>query len=105
MKRFFLYLFLILPLGMAAQIVADTLTDDVDSTEMMMLDRLIEQEQMDESETVTLHYQLTDLDCRLVDWAMEWLDTTACESAQQTVTLTAEGTSTCIWGVRNSWRR
>jgi len=75
---------------MAAQTVADTLTDDVDSTEMMMLDRLIEQEQLDESETVTLHYQLTDLDCRLVDWAMEWLDTTACESAQQTVTLTEE---------------
>ena len=68
----------------------DTLPDAVDSTEILMLDDLIEQEELTDTTHVTLNYQLTDLDCRLVDWALEWLDTTACESTPTMITLSEE---------------
>lgn len=90
MKQFFLNIFLLFAPIVSAQIAKDTLTDAVDSTEMMMLDELIEQIDEVEPSSVTINYQLTDLDCRLMDWAMEWLDTTACESTPTTITLTEE---------------
>ena len=102
MKKVFLYIFLLLTPIASAQIVTDTLADAVDSTarlgrstevlegEILMLDDLIEPMEEEETSTVTINYQLTDLDCRLMDWAMEWLDTTACESAPSTITLTEE---------------
>lgn len=90
MKQFFLNIFLLFAPIVSAQIATDTLTDAVDSTEMMMLDELIEQIDEVEPSSVTINYQLTDLDCRLMDWAMEWLDTTACESTPTTITLTEE---------------
>lgn len=68
----------------------DTLPDAVDSTELLMLDQLIEQEELTDTTYVILNYQLTDLDCRLVDWALEWLDTTACESTPTMITLSEE---------------
>lgn len=90
MKQFFLDIFLLFAPIVSAQTATDTLTDTVDSTEMMMLDELIEQIDEVEPSSVTINYQLTDLDCRLMDWAMEWLDTTACESTPTTITLTEE---------------
>ena len=90
MKKVFLYIFLLLTPIASAQITTDTLADAVDSTEILMLDDLIEPMEEEETSTVTINYQLTDLDCRLMDWAMEWLDTTACESAPSTITLTEE---------------
>ena len=90
MKKVFLYIFLLLTPIAPAQITTDTLADAVDSTEILMLDDLIEPMEEEETSTVTINYQLTDLDCRLMDWAMEWLDTTACESAPSTITLTEE---------------
>ena len=90
MKKVFLYIFLLLTPIASAQITKDTLADAVDSTEILMLDDLIEPMEEEETSTVTINYQLTDLDCRLMDWAMEWLDTTACESAPSTITLTEE---------------
>nr|MBR6145479.1 hypothetical protein [Paludibacteraceae bacterium] len=102
MKKVFLYIFLLLTPIASAQIATDTLADAVDSTarlgrstevlegEILMLDDLIEPMEEEETSTVTINYQLTDLDCRLMDWAMEWLDTTACESAPSTITLTEE---------------
>ncbi len=90
MKKVFHYIFLLLTPIASAQITTDTLADAVDSTEILMLDDLIEPMEEEETSTVTINYQLTDLDCRLMDWAMEWLDTTACESAPSTITLTEE---------------
>ena len=90
MKKVFLYIFLLLTPIAPAQITTDTLADAVDSTEILMLDDLIEPMEEEETSTVTINYQLTDLDCRVIDWAMEWLDTTACESAPSTITLTEE---------------
>jgi len=90
MKQFYLYIFLLLAPIASAQIATDTLADAVDSTELMMLDDLIEPMEEVETSAVTINYQLTDLDCRLMDWAMEWLDTTACESTPTTITLTEE---------------
>ena len=55
-----------------------------------MLDDLIEQEELADTTKVTVNYQLTDLDCRLMDWALEWLDTTACESTPRSITLSEE---------------
>ncbi len=84
MKKTLIYLFLLLPFSLFAQVVQDTVADQVDSTEMLLLDELIEQvDAADTIRSVSLQYQLTDIDCRLVDWAMEWLDTTACESTPQ----------------------
>ena len=90
MKQFYLYIFLLLAPIASAQIATDTLADAVDSTELMMLDDLIKPMEEVETSAVTINYQLTDLDCRLMDWAMEWLDTTACESTPTTITLTEE---------------
>ena len=90
MKKVFLYIFLLLTPIASAQITTDTLADAVDSTEILMLDDLIEPMEEEETSTAAINYQLTDLDCRLMDWAMEWLDTTACESAPSTITLTEE---------------
>lgn len=90
MKKVFLYIFLLLTPIASAQIATDTLADAVDSTEILMLDDLIEPMEEVETSTAAINYQLTDLDCRLMDWAMEWLDTTACESAPSTITLTEE---------------
>jgi len=88
-KSKLLYILLILSPGPTAQTPTDTLTDDVDSTELIMLDELIEQTEITDTIPATrLNYQLTDLDCRLMDWAMEWLDTTVCESTPKSVTLT-----------------
>ena len=71
MKHIIPYIFLLLAPIASAQNVTDTLADAVDSTEMLMLDDLIEPIDEMETSTVTVNYQLTDLDCRLMDWAME----------------------------------
>ena len=99
-KILFFILLLISPISQISSIESintpDTVTDAVDSTEMLMLDDLI-----DPADTLDISlnsytpellnsYTLTDLDCRLVDWALEWLDTTACESTPKSITLTDE---------------
>ena len=102
MKRLLTYLFLILPLTLCAQ-VAETSGDAADSTaqqnsstdliegEMLMLDQLIEQVDTVEIPQAPIYaYQLSDIDCSLVDWAMEWLDTTLCEQAAEPIVLSEE---------------
>lgn len=82
MKKTLLNILLFLPLSLAAQTAQDTLAETVDSTEILLLDELMEVEAAEAEDTIPatrLNYQLSDLDCRLIDWAMEWLDTTACE--------------------------
>ena len=87
MKHLLLNILFLFSVGATAQVVPDTVHDAVDSTEMVMLDDLIEKVDAEDSLQATHYYQLTDLDCRLMDWAMEWLDTTACEAATQPIVL------------------
>ena len=87
MKQLILSILLLLPLSLAAQTAADTVSDGVDSTELLMLDQLIEQIDTVETPSPLVNYVPTELDCNLVDWALSWLDTTACETAQQPVVL------------------
>ena len=90
MKRILTYLFLFLPLTLCAQVV-ETGGEAVDSTEMLMLDQLIEQEDTVETPQPPIFaYQLSDIDCSLVDWAMAWLDTTLCEQAAEPIVLSEE---------------
>lgn len=90
MKRLYIYLLLFLPLPLMAQVEQDSIAEEVDSTEVMMLEELTRQEDSIVVQPALYNYQFSDIDCRLVDWAMAWLDSTECESSPEKVTLSEE---------------